>query len=84
MSLAKKQGASLFYVASFDRDFGNVFLVEEASTIYSSGKGLLELINEILDLAKVEASKMELNVHEVDLQSIVSSMKRVGVSCRCF
>ena len=48
--------------------------VEFAQNIYSSGNDLLNLINEILDLSKVEAGKMELEVGVVPLQSIVSNV----------
>lgn len=49
--------------------------VEYAQVIQSSGQGLLSLIDEILDLSKIEAGKMELEYQPVMLQEIVNDMK---------
>lgn len=51
--------------------------VEFAKNIYNSGADLLNLINEILDLSKVESGKMELEIEELNFSEInseVSSM----------
>lgn len=44
-----------------------------ASNIQKSGRLLLEMINDILDLAKVEAGKMEIRPNEFDLARLVSA-----------
>jgi signal transduction histidine kinase/CheY-like chemotaxis protein/HAMP domain-containing protein len=48
---------------------------EFARTIHSAGDDLLNLINEILDLAKVESGKMEAALAAVRVQSIADAMQ---------
>jgi signal transduction histidine kinase/CheY-like chemotaxis protein len=51
----------------------------DVSAIYSSGQHLLGLINDILDLSKIEAGKMELNFEEVDLKPIIKGVMSSAV-----
>jgi len=51
--------------------------VEFANTINASGRDLLVLINEVLDLAKVESGNMAVNIEEVGLQLIADDVQRV-------
>lgn len=44
--------------------------VEYASTIYMSGADLLKMIDEILDLSKVDAGKMDINLEAVPMKAI--------------
>ncbi len=44
--------------------------VKYASTVHSAGQDLLALINEILDLSKVEAGKMHVNPKTVEMKEI--------------
>jgi len=52
----------------FDASTGHRFLDQ----IHTSGQHLLELINEVLDLSKVEAGHMELHPEQVELAGIVN------------
>jgi signal transduction histidine kinase len=50
--------------------------VETVQAIYTSSIELLQLINEVLDLSKVEAGKMELHIEDVELQELIRVMTR--------
>ncbi|HEY6759712.1 MAG TPA: HAMP domain-containing protein [Baekduia sp.] len=50
--------------------------VEFATTIHSAGNDLLALINDILDLSKVEAGKMELDLGPVALADVCEDVER--------
>jgi signal transduction histidine kinase/DNA-binding response OmpR family regulator len=52
---------------------------QDLTAIYSSGQHLLSLINDILDLSKIEAGKMELAIEEVDLNDMINSVMSTAV-----
>ena len=51
--------------------------IESAKAINSSGSDLLSLINEILDLSKVEAGKVDLHIENVDFTNIETDLNRL-------
>ncbi|HMW04385.1 MAG TPA: PAS domain S-box protein [Leptospiraceae bacterium] len=52
-------------------------LKEFAESITTSGKILLKLINDVLDLSKIEAGKLELNYTPIHIDKILSDMKTI-------
>lgn len=50
--------------------------IEFANTINSSGKDLLELINDVLDLSKVESGMMDVNAETVNMEQFTTDISR--------
>ena len=46
--------------------------IQYANTIYSSGKDLLDIINEILDISKIESGKVDSQISEIDIKGILT------------
>lgn len=51
--------------------------IESAKAIHSSGSDLLTLINEILDLSKIEAGKIELMIEPVGVSNLICDINRL-------
>jgi CheY-like chemotaxis protein/signal transduction histidine kinase len=51
--------------------------IEFAKTIYTAGKDLLVLINQVLDLAKIEAGKREVNVAPVPIRELAEHARMI-------
>jgi len=47
---------------------------EDVTQIHTSGNSLLQLINEILDLSKIEAGKMAIETAEIELAALVATV----------
>lgn len=62
---------------------GSQRYVEYAGDIHSSGSHLLSLINDLLDVAKIEAGRMEIQPEPLNAQkTIESALKLVGAKAR--
>lgn len=55
-------------------ELGKVAVVQDLQKIQSAGKHLLALINDILDLSKIEAGKMALHIETFDVAQMVEEI----------
>jgi signal transduction histidine kinase/CheY-like chemotaxis protein len=56
------------------RDTGKIENVQDLKKIQAAGKHLLALINDVLDLSKIEAGKMGLHLETFDVSQVIEEM----------
>ena len=70
--------AVLGFTTLLGRDAGNPARVREyARKITASGQHLLSLINDVLDVSKIESGKVVLNLEKFALNSVISSLEAI-------
>ncbi len=58
-------------------ELGSQKYQEYCKDIHDSGRYLLNVINDILDMSKIEAGRMELNVEQVEISKLVADVTRI-------
>ncbi len=69
--------AILGFADLLESSIDQIQLKRHAQTIKTSGKDLLVLINDILDLSKIEAGRMEIQPHAMSLRSLNDELYRM-------
>jgi signal transduction histidine kinase len=59
-------------------DDGDSESVADLDKIHIAGQHLLKLVNEVLDLSKIEAGKMELDLEQIDLDGLLREIVKVA------
>lgn len=59
---------------------GDAKYVEYLNDVHLSAKHLLEIINEVLDMSKIEAGRVELSEQDIDLQKLIETVIRMVIS----
>ncbi len=59
---------------------GHAKYSEYLTDVHASANHLLEIINEVLDMSKIEAGRIELDDGEVDMQELIQSVTRMMAS----
>jgi len=61
-------------------DEGDVESIVDLNKIHTAGQHLLKLVNEVLDLSKIEAGKMELDLEKTDLAKLLGEIVQTAKS----
>ena len=55
------------------RRLGNLELIDDIETVHQSGKHMLDILNSVLDLSRLEAGKVELYPESFDLRELINT-----------
>lgn len=61
-------------------DLGHEKYKEYMEDVHLSARHLLEIINEVLDMSKIEAGRVELDEKEIDVKALIQSVTRIMMS----